>query len=389
MRNRLIFIVTVLIAGVASRPLGAQITVRGRLVDGVAKSPVIGALAELRDQQANVIAQTFTSPTGAFLFAVPGNKKYVLRIAAIGYGRHAPIEIPVGTETVVVPDVVLTPVVVTLPELHAMSGKRACGKSEVNPETFGGLLESARTSLQVMDATLRSGSVAFEMQVIHKLAVKTSTDSSISADTVGGVLHEWPVKSLSIDSLQELGFQRPKTPEEGFGHHYYGPDMQVLVSDWFLDTHCFALDKDRSKGDTVVIKFDPAGKNKNTDVSGTLVLDRSSLTMRRLTFELRDLPDGVPDRSAGGEMRFAEKSPGLWVPIEWAIWAPITKSARTISRPVLTTNSPGQRVVVAGGRGSMMGGSSNLPPPPPPLVQVVGRDERRGRLTRMVPLGGS
>jgi hypothetical protein len=328
-----------------------------------------------------VVGQTFSSPTGAFLFAVSGNQKYELRIAAIGYARHAFIDIPLGSETVIVPETALTPVVVTLPELHAMSGKRACGKSELNPETFGGLLESARTSLQVMDATLRSASLAFEMQVIHKLAVKTSTDSSISADTVGGVLHEWPVKSLSIDSLQLLGFQRPKTPEEGYGHHYYGPDMQVLVSDWFLDTHCFALDKDHSKGDTVVIRFDPAGKSHNVDVSGVLVLDRPTLTMRRLAFELRDLPDGVPDRSAGGEMHFAEKGTGLWVPVDWAIWAPITKSARTISRPMLTAE-PGR-----GLRGGTMLGGGSLSAPPPPLVQVVGRDERRGRLTRIVPIG--
>jgi hypothetical protein len=158
--------------------------------------------------------------------------------------------------------------------------------------------------------------------------------------------------------------------------------MQVLVSDWFLESHCVTLDKDRSKGDTVVIKFDPAGHLAHTDVSGTLVLDRSTLTMRRMTYQLRNLPDGMPDRSAGGEMFFAERATGLWVPTEWAIWAPITKSVRTISRPILTPRAPGQ----IGGMGGMM----NLaPPPPPPLVQVIGRDERRGRLTRIVPLGGS
>jgi len=101
-------------------------------------------------------------------------------------------------------------------------------------------------------------------------------------------------QELSIDSLQLNGFQRAKSEAEGFGHQYYGPDMTVMVSDWFLDTHCFSLDKDRSKGDTVVIKFDPVGHPKYVDVSGTLVLDRSTLTMRTLTYELRDLPDGVP-----------------------------------------------------------------------------------------------
>jgi hypothetical protein len=358
-------------------------TVRGRLVDATTHQAISGALTELRDAAGHVITQVFSSPSGGFLLAAPAGPQYQLRIAAIGYARHAAIPVTIGTEPVVLRDVALSAVVVTLPELHALAGKRACGKAEVNPETFGGLLESAKMSLQVMDATLRSAQVGFEMEVVHSLTVRKSfNDTSVSADTVGGVLHEWPVRSLSIDSLQLFGFQRQKTPEEGGGRHYYGPDMQVLVSDWFLDNHCFTLDKDRSKGDTVVIKFDPAGHPKQTDVSGTLVLDRSTLTMRHMTYQLRNLPDGMPDRSAGGEMSFAERGTGLWVPTEWAIWAPITKAARLISRPILTPRAPGQ----VGRIGGTMGGMSDAPPP---LIQVIGRDERRGRLTRIVPLGGS
>ena len=111
------------------------------------------------------------------------------------------------------------------------------------------------------------------------------------------------------------------------------PDMQVMFSDWFLDTHCFTIDKKLSVGDTVVIRFDPARKSKHVDVSGDMVLDRTTLTLRRFSYALRNIPDGVPDRAAGGDMQFAELSAGLWVPTDWAIWAPITKVQRMISRP--------------------------------------------------------
>jgi hypothetical protein len=315
----------------------------------------------------------------------PPNQRYQVRVAAIGFARRAATDVMPGVDPVVLPDIVLTPVAVTLPELRAMSGKRACGKSELNAETFGGLLESAHTSLQMMDATLRSAQLGFETQVIHTVTIKNFRDSiSSSADTTMGALHAWPVVSLSVDSLQAVGFERPKTVAEGSGRKYYGPDMQVLFSDWFLATHCFALDKDRSKGDTVFIRFDPAGRSKNVDISGELVLDRTSLTMRRLTYAHRNLPDGVPDRAAGGEMQFAEKSEGLWVPVTWAIWAPITKSQRLISRPVTIVMAPGQRGALPGRR-SMLA----EPPNPPPLVQVIGREEQRGRLVRIVPIGGS
>jgi hypothetical protein len=373
----MVFALGMVLAGSA----GAQ-TIRGRLVDSLTHAPVPSALAELRDLQGKLVTQTFTSPSGTFVLVGQANTKYQVRIAAIGFAKHTPINVTAGADPVLLPDIALTQVVITLPELHALAGKRACGSSQLNAETFGGLLESAHTSLQMMDATLRSAQLGFEIQTVDRIAVKTDKDSSISADTVTGTLRDWPVRSLSLDSLKALGFQRPKTPEEGSGRHYYGPDMQVLFSDWFLDGHCFTLDKDRSKGDTVVIKFDPAGKPKNVDISGEMILDRASLTMRRLTYVHRNIPDGVPDRSAGGEMRFAEKSEGLWLPVEWAVWAPITKANRQISRPMTTVIAPGQRGAPAR---TMSSGPVSAPPP---LIQIVGRDEARGRLLRVVPLGG-
>ena len=386
MRTRTIVAIAYALVALAAPPLDGQ-AIRGRLVDTTSNAPVSGALAELRDAQGKLVQQVFTSPSGVFLFVAPASQRYQIRVAAIGFARHAAVWVTLGAGPVVLPDIVLTAVIVSLPDLRAMTGKRACGKSELTPETFGGLLESAHTSLEMMDATLRSAQLGFEIQTVRRMAVrKTSEDSSVSADTVSGTLHDWPVRSLSLDSLQAFGFQRARTPEEGSGHFYYGPDMQVLFSDWFLDTHCFTLDKKLTTGDTVFIRFDPTGKQRHVDISGVLVLDRVSLTMRRLTYTLRNLPDGLPDRAAGGEMRFAERSEGLWVPVEWAIWAPITKSMRQISRPTMIVMTPGSRGGMSGGRG--MGRAFTPPPPPPLLVQVVGREESRGRLTRIVPLGG-
>lgn len=380
MRNRAIVASLFLLAAFTGERLSAQ-TVRGRLVDGISRTAVSGALAELRDADGKLVQQVFSSSTGAFLFTPPANQTYQLRVAAIGFARHANVTVTLASEPVVVADIMLTPVVVTLPELRALSGKRACGKSELNPETFGGLLESANTSLRVMDATLRSAQLGFQIQRVHRVSSKTTgKDSTVSADTIMSSIHDWPVRSLSLDSLRAVGFQRRGTEEEGYGYHYYGPDIEVLFSDWFLDNHCFTLDKGRSKGDTVVIRFDPHGKSKNVDISGELVLDRESLTLRRLTYTHRDLLDGIPDRSAGGEMHFAERSEGLWVPVDWAIWAPFTRMSRSISRPVMM--APGQR-------GSSGASRVQMAAMPQPTVQVVGRNEQRGRLVRIVPIGGS
>jgi hypothetical protein len=363
----------------AAAPIAAQ-AVRGQVIDSVRRTPIVGALVELRPADGGTAVQMFTSPSGAFVFATSGLQHYRLRIAAIGYGRHPLVDVAASADVIRLADVVLTPIAVTLPELRAMAGKRACGKSEVTPETFGGLLDGAQTALQVMHATMDSRQMAFEVQLIHTITMRKARDSSMSADTSRASVHEWPVRSLSLDSLRLVGFARNGTPAEGGGQFFYGPDLEVLFSDWFLEAHCFTLDKKRSRNDTVVIRFDPSGKSKLVDVGGEMVLNRGTLTLERLTYEHRNLPDGIPDGAAGGTMRFRLLSQGLWVPSDWAIWAPIVRASRIISRPTtIYRMGPGGRTV------------AQMAPPQPPTehLQVVGRDERRGRLTRVLSGPGS
>src|ERR1019366_3307507 len=130
MSTRTIFAAIGTLGALAAAPLRAQ-TIRGRLVDAANHVAVAGALTELRDLQGKVLQQAFTSPTGAFVFVAPPNQKYQVRIAAIGFARHGAVGVTLGTDAVVIPDIVLTAVVVSLPELRAMSGKSACGRSEL------------------------------------------------------------------------------------------------------------------------------------------------------------------------------------------------------------------------------------------------------------------
>jgi hypothetical protein len=177
-----------------------------------------------------------------------------------------------------------------------------------------------------------------------------------------------------------VGFARNGTAAEGGGKFFYGPDLEVLFSDWFLASHCFTLDKKRSRDDTVFIRFDPAGKSKLVDVGGELVLNRTTLTLERLTYSHRNLPDGIPDGAAGGTMRFTLLTEGLWVPADWAIWAPIVRASRIISRPT---------TIYVMGRGGRSIAQTAPPQPPAELIQVVGRDERTGHLTRILSRPGS
>jgi hypothetical protein len=372
----------VILGAAPLRSLAAQ-TIRGRLVDSMSHAPISGALVELLDADGKLVHQAFTGASGGWEFTADSGRRVEIRFAAIGYSRHASIAVDVTSSLTTVPTVVLQPTVVSLPELHALGGKRSCGKAELTPETFGGLFDAAHSALQVMDATMRSSHLAFNVQLVHTIVTRKQHDSTVSSDTSAASLRTWPVRSISPDLLAQIGFERPLSEDQGGGELFFGPDLQVLFSDWFLETHCFTLEKDQGRGDSVFIQFEPAGKPKHVDLNGTMVLDRATLTLRRLSYVHRNLPNGVPDKSAGGDMHFGEPSPGLWVPVDWAIWAPITRVPRMIARPIIIAR-PSSR---GSGFGQPM--TSSIPTDQSTLVQVVGREENQGRLIRIVPVPGS
>ena len=344
------------------------------------RAPIAGALVELRAAEGGAAVQMFTSPSGAFVFTASASQHYRLRVAAIGYARHPIVDVAASTDVVKLPDIVLTPIAVTLPELHAMAGRRACGRSEVTPETFGGLLDGAQTALQVMHATMDSRQVAFEVQLIHTITMHKARDSSMSADTSRASVHEWPVRSLSLDSLQLVGFARNGTAAEGGGQFFDGPDLEVLFSDWFLESHCFTLDKKRSRDDTVFIRFDPAGKSKLVDVGGELVLEPDDADTRAT-----DVRPPKSSRRHSGRCR--RRHDAIPAPLGRPLGAGRLVDLGPDRQGVASRQSAHDDLRAGPGRPHYRADDSAQPPTQ--LFQVVGRDERRGRLTRVLSAPGS
>ena len=127
-----------------------------------------------------------------------------------------------------------------------------------------------------------------------------------------------------------MGFSRDLEPGNESTRRYYGPDPRVLFSDWFLESHCFALDKpDRKRGtDTLHLRFAPARKSPLVDVGGELVLDAHDLSLLQFSFALTNLPKWMAEDAAGGDMQFTRLSSGLWMTKNWAMWAPIGRGSR-------------------------------------------------------------
>lgn len=299
-------------------------SLHGRVVDPQQR-PLAGALVELRDVEGRSLKIALTAPSGAFILDAPAAGHYLYRVAAIGFQpkRPSPIDIPV--DGVRLPDLILQPMTMRLPDLVALGRGRFCGKSGLADETFDRVMESANNALQIMEATVNAGTTGFEVGVIHTRTVYGAYANFAVADTLLQPLARWPVQSIEPDTLRTYGFSRQRTAGDEGTREYYGPDARILFADWFLAGHCFTVDKPKKNQspDSLHLRFAPARKGKQVDVGGELVLDAHNLALLQFSFTLRNLPNWMPDESAGGEMEFSPLQSGLWMTRSWAIWAPI------------------------------------------------------------------
>ena len=299
-------------------------SIRGRILDA-ANRPLLGALVELRETSGRSIRIVLTSPTGAFQIDAPRPGRYLYRVAAIGYQPQPPAPIDVPPDGIVISDIALRATAMRLPDLVALGRGRFCGKSGLADEMFERVLESAHTALQIMEATVNSRAIGFQVGIISTKTIYGAYANFYVSDTVVEQLSAWPVQSIDPDTLRNVGFGRTREYGNEATREYYGPDARVLFSDWFLDSHCFTLDKPKKNQapDSIHLRFAPARKNKLVDVGGELVLDAHNLSLLQFSFTLRNLPSWMPDDGAGGYMEFSPLPSGLWMTRTWAIWAPL------------------------------------------------------------------
>ena len=128
-----------------------------------------------------------------------------------------------------------------------------------------------------------------------------------------------PVRSLPARELVDQGFIRPA--EEG-RYDYFAPDAAALLSDAFLDTHCFRLHTAPGSPDLIGLSFEPVRSQRPPDVAGTLWLDRETAKPRVLEFGYDWAPWEEARGVARGGVEFRELPSGAWIIPRWWIRMP-------------------------------------------------------------------
>lgn len=290
--------------------------VRGRLVDAAGGSGIGGAMVSLEDRAGRSFDRVLTR-TGSGLFELrilePG--EYRIRAERIGYATTLSDFFSVASTDTVTIELAARIEPISLAGVEAEADRRC----RVRPEeglAVARVWEEARKALAAAAWTRERGLYRYEMLTIRRRLDARGRRVEREDRDYLEVSAATPYESRPADSLLAEGFVRLSDQ----GVVFWGPDADVLLSDYFVDTHCFRLAPgERREGEPLGLEFEPVPDRDVAEVAGTMWLDPVSAHLRRLDFQYVNL--GVPSRlmraSPGGSVEFTTLPNGTWIVPSW------------------------------------------------------------------------
>ncbi len=304
---------------------GAQ-SVQGVVV-ARGENPVSGVVVLLLDTSATIAARALSNAGGAFHLVAPKAGTYRIRTLRIGFtpATSAPFALVTGATQ---------EQRVELTELsYAMDTTRVAARSvcrRTSPESLAvvfALWEQVRTALHAAELTARAGTLdATTLRYVRLMNRDMSRVLAQANEFQTAAVHA-PWQSTSPDSLHERGYVRTGADDSVT---YAAPGLDALVSDAFLDDHCFSLAA--GSDDEFRIAFEPArDRNRLPEISGTVSVNRATTELRRIEYRYVNLPS-VQMTQAGGDVAFVRLRDGGWVIPYWNVRMPVLGMFRGVGR---------------------------------------------------------
>lgn len=307
-----------LLLGLTFQGMQAQ-TVRGRLLDRETGTPIAAGFVTLRDSAGADAGAALADPQGVFTVRAARPGRFTVQVERLGYRTIASDTIELSRGQVLVRDFLIAATAVTLPSIEISAETRCRGRRELAAEAAA-VWEEVRKALTVARWTGESGRIRYEVYQYERrldprtLEVEREQRSTATLENEGSPYSS----SLPARDLIEGGFAR-----EDSGYWVYdGPDAEVLLSDEFLDSHCFRATTDRARPRLVGLAFEPSGGTQPA-IRGTLWIDRSTFELSHVEFRYIRLPWRVDADEAGGRVEFRRLPDGGWIVESWWLRSPI------------------------------------------------------------------
>ncbi|HSU15435.1 carboxypeptidase regulatory-like domain-containing protein [Longimicrobium sp.] len=370
----------------AAIPAAAQ-TVTGTLLEPGGQ-PVEQVLVALVDNTGHQRAATLTDRAGAFTIRAPGAGRYSLRAERIGYTTVVSAAFDLRDGETRSERLVASGRAVALQAIRvSASGRRCTGRPERAAETAT-LWEEARKALNATAYGERERLYRYDVvRWTRDLDARTGAVTRDLRQVVGRVA-DHPFVSAPPAELSRHGFIRAAQGDSTF---YWGPDAEVMLSDEFMNDHCFHVTSGPDSA-LVGLAFEPVRGRAVPDLAGVMWLDRRTAELRRVEYRYVGGPPESESPRVGGTVEYARLRNGPWIVSRWAIRMPllqesdlqmsmraaaISRNADTRLRVVAVRENGGEVTGTAGGDGRLLSG-------PVAAVQGVVWDSTHG-----APLAGA
>jgi hypothetical protein len=299
----------------AGTPSAAQI-IRGSVATAGDHRPLASAVVQLLDSAGNDVARTLTHADGSFLLRAPLKDRFRVTARVVGYHPATTPFFLLTHDTTVALELGRLPN--TLPALTT-TARTDCDVTADTASAVWSLWDQASTAMLSAITSFGDREKEFRFVISSRVYWLRPTEfASVSfAETVLRGTRPW--QSWPADSLALRGYVVP----DDSGKAYYAPDLDVLLSRSFVNTHCVQFHSQHVADSRLVgIDFVPSPSIKHADVTGTFWIDKSSRELRSLEFRYVNIPV-LADTLIGGRMQFMRLESGEWLLPQWAIRAPI------------------------------------------------------------------
>lgn len=306
-------------------PVAAQ-TVRGTLVDS-AGAPVAQVLVALVDPAGKQRGAALTTSAGEFALRAPVAGRYSLRAERVGYATVTSPAFELAEGAVREQRLVASSRPVTLQAIVITPRARRCAVRPGAGLATATLWEEARKALAAADYASRAGLFWYDVVRWERDLGTGGGGGTVTRDlrrSRGGVA-ELPFVSVPPEELSRYGFIR-RLPGDSLV--YAAPDAAVLLSDAFLDDHCFRT-KTGDDPRLVGLEFEPVRDRRVPDVTGVLWLDRESAELRKVEYRYVNGPPESREPEVGGTVEFERLRDGPWIVRRWAIRMPVAEVVRS------------------------------------------------------------
>ena len=307
--------------------------------------PLLGALAFLLDEDGAVVGSMLTDERGRALFGSLRAARYRVLVEMLGMATKTSELIDVGSGETVRQEIRLTTRPLPLAGLDVVVGERC----RIRPEE--GLLvaqvwDEAGKALRAVEYTDRQSAYQYGMLLYDRDLDPDTWEIRREEQSRRRGRMLTPFGSRPAEDLVENGFVQ-RTDGEVL---CFAPDAGVLLSDVFLDTHCFRLERGPENGEAsglIGLAFEPSGSERGvTDIAGTLWLDPETSELRWLEYGYENLDRDISPDSIGGRVDFQRTRRETWIIPEWWIRVP------QIAIRVDFSRERGLRLVITGIRQS-------------------------------------